>query len=306
MARASRIWGGYSPTPTYRLRLADGRRAFFKGTFSASNEFTKNALVAEERAYRELEPLLGRFMPQLYAVLRQADWHCLLLEDVGPKSVPPWTPARTRAVAHGLAAFHQSTLGATAPDWLPRPATYLVEENWAKTAQHSAGFTKIAHFAGDAAPQAQKWFEDISPTIEELLDRTILHEEPFAILHGDLRSDNLRLSGKQVYLFDWPFVTLGRPEWDLVAFAQSVWVEGGPLPERVLEWYREKAPLNTSAVEVALAFCLTYFTEQAWQSEIPGLPRLRRFQRQQLGTLILWIARHYSWPPPTWAQALLV
>ena len=31
VARAVRVWGGYSPTPTFRLTLADGQRAFFKG-----------------------------------------------------------------------------------------------------------------------------------------------------------------------------------------------------------------------------------------------------------------------------------
>ena len=33
VVRAARIWGGYSPAPTFRLALADGRRAFFKATY---------------------------------------------------------------------------------------------------------------------------------------------------------------------------------------------------------------------------------------------------------------------------------
>ena len=54
VTRATRIWGGYAPTPTYRLLLADGRRAFFKGTCRDSNTFMKQALVLEERVYRDL------------------------------------------------------------------------------------------------------------------------------------------------------------------------------------------------------------------------------------------------------------
>ncbi len=29
LKRAARIWGGYGPTPTFRLSLANGRRAFY-------------------------------------------------------------------------------------------------------------------------------------------------------------------------------------------------------------------------------------------------------------------------------------
>jgi hypothetical protein len=110
VTRAARVWGGYGPTPTYRLLLADGRRAFFKGTFHDSNEFMKHALQIEERVYADLSATLGRWMPQLYAALHHDDWHVLLLEDLGPQSVPPWTPEKTRQIAHALADYHLSTL----------------------------------------------------------------------------------------------------------------------------------------------------------------------------------------------------
>src|SRR2546427_7805096 len=129
VVRAARIWGGYTPSPTYRLVLADGRRAFFKGTYQASNAVAKSALVYEERVYRELGPWIGRWMPQWYASLHHADWHGLLLEDLGPKSVPPWTPARTRAITRALAAFHRSSIGSQPPAWLSRPDEHLSHLN---------------------------------------------------------------------------------------------------------------------------------------------------------------------------------
>src|ERR671924_96806 len=67
VTRATRIWGGYPPTSTNRLVLKDGRRAFFKGTSQDSNEFMKSALLSEERIYRDLAPVLGQWMPQMYA-----------------------------------------------------------------------------------------------------------------------------------------------------------------------------------------------------------------------------------------------
>lgn len=251
--RASRIWGGYAPTPTYRLTLEDGRHAFFKGTYQASNKFAKNALLHEERVYRELGVVLARWMPQWYATLHHEDWHGLLLEDLGPKSVPPWTPGKARAITHALAAVHHSSFGSQTPAWLSRPEERLAQENWTRTVQESLEFQKIATLAGDEAPQALAWFEKVSPTIEYLLKQSTLREGPYAILHGDLRSDNLRLTHRQLYLFDWPAIAVGRPEWDIVAFAQSVTVEGGPSPEQVMTWYGERFSLNTKAVECSLA-----------------------------------------------------
>jgi hypothetical protein len=118
VARAQRVWGGYAPTPTFRLALADGRRAFFKGTDHTSTNYSRYALTVEERVYAELGGVLGQWMPRHYATFRYKDWHVVLLEDVGAASVPPWTPQITRSIARALAAFHRSTLDRDAPAWL--------------------------------------------------------------------------------------------------------------------------------------------------------------------------------------------
>ncbi|GHO69158.1 hypothetical protein KSC_080500 [Ktedonobacter sp. SOSP1-52] len=305
VTRATRVWGGYGPTPTYRLVLEDGRRAFLKGTYQESNTFMKNALRSEERVYQDLAPVLHRWMPRLYAAIHYADWHVLILEDLGPQSVPPWTPGKARAITQALADYHKALLGTQPPTWLSQPQEDLAQENWTQAAQESQDFQTIAAFAGAEASQALAWLQKISPTIETALKQPALTEAPYAILHGDLRSDNLRFNQGRLYLFDWPSIQLGRPEWDIVAFAQSVAVENGPSPEQVIKWYGEQFPLRTEAIEGALAWWLTFFARRAWQPEIPGLPRLRRFQRQQLGILIFWAARHWSFPSPKWARLLL-
>ena len=306
VVRAQRVWGGYAPTPTFRLALADGRRAFFKGTNHASNDYSRYALTVEERVYGELGGLLSQWMPRCYAAFRYEDWHVLLLEDVGAASVPPWTPQITRSIARATAAFHRSTLGCEAPAWLRRPETVFNHSSWAQTVEESADLQQIAALAGSNAPQALAWLQHASPLIERLTTQPALAEGPHAILHGDLRSDNLRFARGRLSLFDWPSITVGRPEWDIVVFAQSVTVEGGPLPEQILAWYGEQLPLAPAAVEGALAWWLMFFADRAWRPDIPGLPRLRRFQRQQLGLLIQWAARAFALPAPAWAAHLLL
>ena len=158
--------------------------------------------------------------------------------------------------------------------------------------------------AGEQADEALRWLQAVSPTITEMSDNGALHQEPFALLHGDLRSDNLRFTHSRLYLFDWPALIVGRPELDLVAFAQSVTVEGGPVPEQILAWYGEKRALEPAAVDSALAWCISFFARRAWEPELPELPRLRRFQRQQLAVLLQWAARAWELPEPKWAAML--
>ena len=100
VVRANRVWGGYGPTPTFRLQFADGSRAFFKGTNQTVTEFAQGALVQEERVYRYLGPVIGQWAPEFYASFRYEGWHVLLLEDLGQK-----------AFRHGLPQKHEPLPG---------------------------------------------------------------------------------------------------------------------------------------------------------------------------------------------------
>jgi hypothetical protein len=98
---------------------------------------------------------------------------------------------------------------------------------------------------------------------------------------------------------------LGPPAWDIVPFAQSVTVEGGVLPDQIVTWYQEEFPLPEETIDSAIAWYIAFFGERACQPEISGLPRLRVFQRQQLGVMLAWAARRFSMAEPVWARNLL-
>ncbi len=303
--RAMRVWGGYTPTPTYRLRLADGRRAFFKAVGTDSNEFSRAAHQREERVYRELPELIFPWAPAFYGALRLDDWQVILLEDLGPKSAPPWSPALVRNVARGFGQFHAATLGASLPDWLPRREqqfwsrsrlwTWLVE---------SGDVQAIAELAGDQADSALSWLKEAAPVLADVSRRLADVGEPAAFLHRDVRSDNLRWVGGRLRLFDWPHVGVGPPEYDAAAFSQTVTVEGGPPPEVVLAAYAEGAPIRPAALDSAVAALAGFFADQAWQDDPPGLPRLRRFQRHQLAVTLAWASRRLGLPYPDWVGRL--
>ncbi len=301
--RAARIWGGYGPTPTFRLRLADGRGAFLKAVDPSSNEFMQASYAREVRIYRELGSVIARWAPTFYDAFEVEDWRVALLEDLGPQSVPPWTRSAARGVAQAIGNFHRATLGAALPAWLPQPPAYLEREGnrWAAIV-YTDGAQAIAALAGRQRAAARRWFDAALPALEQAGRAFGAAPPPHVLMHGDIRSDNLRWTRGRLRLFDWPHAAVGPAEYDAAAFAQSVTVEGGPAPEAVMAWYGEHAPVRPAVLDASVVAIAGFFADQAWRPEIPGLPRLRRFQRQQLAVTLAWAARRLRLPEPAWLR----
>ncbi len=124
------------------------------------------------------------------------------------------------------------------------------------------------------------------------------------LLHFDTRSDNVRLQGDLLRIFDWPFASVGPHEFDLAAFAQAVTAEGGPIPERIVEWYEDILPVRPKALVASVAGIAGYFADRAARPPLVGLPRLRSIQRRQLRASLAWAARLLDLPEPTWLAAV--
>ena len=299
--RAARVWGGYGPSPTFRLALANGQRAFFKGCAPDATTFLREAFQAERRVYTQLERYIAPWAPRLLGIVDEGGWQALLLEDVGPKTAPPWTPTLARRVMSAYSGFHQSSLGADLPAWVPRFADADALVTWRQVIEETDDLREVAALAGSHASDAMRWLHQAGPLFARLTASAAELPGPNALLHFDTRSDNLRLQDGRLRLFDWPAVEVGPVEVDVVALAQSITIEGGPEPERLLAWY--DGELRPDAVDISLAWLIGFFALRAWQPEVPDLPRLRRFQRQQLATLLDWSARRFHMPTPNWTAA---
>jgi hypothetical protein len=304
--RALRIWGGYAPSPTFRLILEGGARLVFKGVSPASNAHMHRALEDKERVYRELASWIQPWAPAFHGSFRVADWHVLLLEDLGRASVPPWSRSTIEQAMRGYAAFHRHSLGQPVPDWVSRRGLHTFARTWAKLAADDDGLENLAGLAGERRDDALGWTRSALPDLGAAAEALLNVEPPDALLHFDTRSDNLRLQpGGRLRLFDWPYVSLGPPELDVAAFAQSITCEGGPHdPQEVLEAYARHLPLRDQAMVGAIAAVAGYFALQAWQPPIPGLPRVRSIQRRQLKVSLPWSARSLGLPPPDWLSAV--
>lgn len=218
--------------------------------------------------------------------------------------MPPWQPAKTRRIVHAYAAFHTATLGAALPAWLPTPHEQLPRVTWGRVAAQSDGLRRVASLAGEQAEAALDWLRLVQRSLSRMADIAGGIAGPYALLHGDTRSDNLRFARGRLSLFDWPYAEVGRPEFDVAAFAQSITVEGGAPPEQIVGWYEERHALRPDALDMAIAWLAAFFADLAWRPDIPGLPRVRRFQRQQLCIVLAWAARRFGLSDPAWLSAM--
>jgi Ser/Thr protein kinase RdoA (MazF antagonist) len=116
------------------------------------------------------------------------------------------------------------------------------------------------------------------------------HAEGDTLLHADIRADNLLLSDGRVMVVDWPHACRGAAFADLVLFAPSVTMQGGPEPAELLARSpagRDASPEAVTAVVCALA---GYFTQRSLEPPPPGLPTVRRFQAAQGEIARRWLA----------------
>jgi hypothetical protein len=111
------------------------------------------------------------------------------------------------------------------------------------------------------------------------------------LLNFDVRADNILLTPRRVVFVDWPHATTGAAWIEVLAFAPSVAMNGGPDPETLLRLHpagRAAAPAAVSAVVAALA---GFFVQHSLEPSPPGLPTLRPFQAAQGAVAIDWLRR---------------
>ncbi|QYO75736.1 aminoglycoside phosphotransferase family protein [Devosia salina] len=254
------VAGGY--TAAARFRVSDERRSAFVKI--ATTPTTAAMLHREIKAY---DSISAPFMPPLYGVDADTDRPMLVIEDLSDATwPPPWTKPHIRQVFDAIAQLHQTTAA------LPAAGTL--------SGQH-AGWPQIAR---DPDP-----FLSLNLVTSAWLDRwlqTLVDAEAAcvqtgdALVHLDLRSDNICIAPDGVKFIDWSEAGLGNPAVDLGGFLPSLAYEGGPLPDQVMP----------DAPEVA-ALISGYFAARAGQPTIPDAPFVRRVQQQQLSTAFPWAIR---------------
>jgi len=261
--------GGYTPAERWIVELDDGSRAFAKvGTTALVADWLRR----EYRAYREID---GPFMPRLVG-WSDGETPVLLLEDLTAGTWPP--PWRAGMVERMLATLGR--VAATEPPGWAEPIEGRREmfEGWSTVAIDAEPLLALGLVSA-------AWLSAALPML-------IQHERPrelggTALLHFDVRSDNMCFTEDRALLVDWNFIGRGNPLFDVAAWLPSLEFEGGPAPEAVSPEAGVFAP--------ALA---GYFCSRAGLPAIPDAPRVRQVQLEQATTALPWAARHLGLPAP--------
>jgi aminoglycoside phosphotransferase (APT) family kinase protein len=110
-----------------------------------------------------------------------------------------------------------------------------------------------------------------------------------ALVHSDIRSDNILLTPDRVVFVDWPWACLAAPWFDLVAMLPSVAMQGGPTCEQIFASHPVSKDADRDAATAAVAAVAGFLVRQSRQPAPPGLPTLRAFQAAQGETALDWL-----------------
>ena len=241
----------------------DGTTAFVKaGAEEVTSEFVRDEL-------RLYESVSGPFMPQLHG-LDADDPPLLVIEDLSEaRWPPPWDDCAIEAVRATIATVWATPI----PDWVP-PVTDERERfagGWAEIARDPEPFLSTGLGSAD-------WLERSLPVLRTASESAPLEGD--ALLHLDVRSDNLCLADRGAVLVDWNWVHRGNPELDLAAWLPSLRLEGGPEPEALLP--------GAGGLAAVLA---GFFASRAGLPAPTTAPRVREFQRAQAEICLAWASR---------------
>jgi hypothetical protein len=275
--------GGFSPGATAVLDCPGGPifvKAVGAGLNPESPEFHRR-----EAAVSAALPLAPEF-PRLLDVYDDGDWVALAFEAVdGRPPVHPWDEAELRAAVRALDALHQRLT--------PNPVAGAPSAG--ERLQHLFGGWAELAALGRAPEGLGEWTGRNLDRLAELESGWPAAVTGSTLLHCDVRSDNLLVTKSGVVFVDWPHACVGAPVFDLVAWAPSVTLEGGPLPEELLALSPSASAVDAAVLAVLVAAFSGFLVAHSLRPPPPGLPTLRPFQAAQGEVAMAWLRRLSGW-----------
>lgn len=246
--------GGFSPGVAARLRLDDGGRLFVKAVARAVNAES----AAMHRGEARTLPLLPGTVPtpRLRWAHDDGEWVVLGIEDVeGRSPALPWRQDDLHRVVAALPAV-------PCPPGLPRFAERMAD-----------AFRGWRRLSADPPPDLDPWERRNLAALAELEAAWASYADGDALLHSDLRADNLLLCPDGgVRIVDWAHACSGAPWVDLALLLTEA-------DHTVIAVDDLLAGAPREGVDALLCAFAGFLAERCRRPAPPGLPTLRAYQR---------------------------
>jgi aminoglycoside phosphotransferase (APT) family kinase protein len=275
--------GGFSPGVAARVRVANGRRVFVKAVGPELNPDSPRIYRQEARIVAAL-PATAPAPRLLWSYDEGPEgWVALAFEDIeGWNPAQPWRSEELDRVLDAIVALSAALT--------PSPIQVMSADE-----KFTRGFRGWQRLRDAPSPHLDAWSTRHLSALAALEAAAPAAVRGDTLLHFDLRADNMILTPERVYLVDWPWACIGAAWVDLIGFAPSVAMQGGPDPDVLLARHPAARSAEAKAITAAVAAIAGYFTWHALQPPPPGIPTVRAFQAAQGVVARHWLAQRTGW-----------
>jgi hypothetical protein len=268
--------GGYSPSFASGCELADGRRVFIKAVSPAQNPESPDMLRREIDVTRRLPASVPA--PRLLHSMDDGTWVIGVFEYVDGR--PPHNPWDLDELDLVVDAVDQLASTTTTP---------AIAELDTAEVRLASTFGRCELLATELPSDLDPWFRAHLPELAALESGWRGAVRGDALVHLDVRSDNVLLTDAGAVLVDWPHACIGAPGLDLLLMLPSVALEGGGEPHEVMTRTSGLASWDPGPIDAVVAGLTGYFLHQSRMPDPPGLPTVRAFQRAQGEVTLRWL-----------------
>lgn len=241
-----------------------------------------NLYRMEAAAVPHLPP--GLPAPRLLGIYDDGEWLALVFEDVEGRE--PSVPWRSNDLASVAEALHELSIALQPSPWRDAPSFAEINSDLLAVSMEEA-----------AAPAP-----DLDPWLRRYLGRMASQDIDMAalvrgdaLLHGDIRSDNILLTpdGRAI-LVDWAWTCNGAPWLDLACFAIAVNAEGGSDAEALIRHHPLTRDVPPSSIDALLLAVGLNFRRASRSSEPELVPGARAWQRGFADATLGWLRRRVA------------
>lgn len=263
------------------MLLSDGSRVFLKAVSERANPDTPGIHRREARILAALPPTAP--IARLLWTYDDKGWVGLCLEDVdGRHPGDPWTDADLEMVI--------ATVETMSRDLTPSPVytRATVPEFFGRTVNGWG----IARERNER--RLDPWELRNLDRLAELESLAPSFTAGDALVHCDVRADNLLIARDRVFVLDWPWARTGAAWIDLVAMAPSVEMQGGPACADFLSRL-DVHGVSSKAIDAVVCSLAGYFVVRALEPPPQGIPTVRAFQAAQGRVATAWLRNRTGW-----------